>query len=61
MTERKKGWLSRNLKEIRETLFENSPEDSSFQKKQKAIGWYMFLILMTCGALAMLVAVSFVH
>jgi hypothetical protein len=61
MAKKSGSWLSRNLYEIRETLFTPDPNDSSFKKNQKAVGWYMFLILMVCGGLAMLIAVSFVH
>lgn len=61
MKKKKGNWLYRNLEGIRETLFTPDPNDSSFKKKQKAVGWYMFLILMICGGLAMLIAVSFVH
>ncbi len=55
------SWLSRNIYEIRETLFAPDPNDSPLKKKQKVVGWYMFLILLLCGGLAMLIAVSFVH
>lgn len=58
---KKKGWFSRNLAEIRETLFHIYPEDSSSKKAAKRIGWYMFLIMMSCAMLVMLVAISFAH
>lgn len=61
MEKKRRNWLYRTLDEIRETLFTPDPNDSSFKKKQKAVGWYMFLILMLCGGLVMLIAVSFVH
>ncbi len=57
----KKGFFERHLIEIRETIFPTDEQDTPAQKMQKKIGWFMFLLLMGCGMIAMLIAVSFAH
>lgn len=49
------------LKEIKDTIVPEDPNDSKKQKFGKKITWVMFLILMSCGILATLLAVSFAH
>jgi len=61
MKNKQKNFLLRHLDEIKDTIFPYDETDSPSQRRVKKLGWVMFLILMTCGLLAMLVAVSFAH
>ncbi|MFD1630510.1 hypothetical protein [Pseudopedobacter beijingensis] len=61
MDAKKKNMISRNLDDIRNTIFPYNENDSASKKATKKLGWVMFLLLMSCGILAMLVAVSFAH
>lgn len=61
MKEKKRNWLQRQLFEIRETIFPEDANDTKAQRRSKQVGWVMFLILMSCGLTAMLIAVSFAH
>lgn len=56
-----KGIFTQLLAEIKDTLFPENENDSKSKKTQKKMGWIMFLILLGCGTLSMLVAVSFAH
>ncbi|GEM68843.1 hypothetical protein SMI01S_24490 [Sphingobacterium mizutaii NBRC 14946 = DSM 11724] len=61
MKNKQKNFFSRHLDEIKDTIFPFDENDSPGQRRVKKLGWVMFLILMSCGLLAMLVAVSFAH
>ncbi|MFD2968726.1 hypothetical protein [Sphingobacterium bambusae] len=57
----RKNWFSRQLAEIKSTLVPVNPTDSLYKKFLKQIVWIMFLLLMLCGTIAMLTAISFAH
>ncbi|MGJ1204408.1 hypothetical protein [Sphingobacterium lactis] len=61
MAKQGKNWFERQLFEIKDTLFPEHPDDSPGQRRKKKISWAMFLIFMSCGMIAMLIAVSFAH
>lgn len=61
MKNKQKNFFQRHLDEIKDTIFPYDPEDSPGQRRRKKLGWVMFLILMTCGLLSMVIAVSFAH
>lgn len=53
--------MKKIIKEIKETIVPDNPEDSKSKKLTKKVVWIMFVTLMTCGIIAMLIAVSFAH
>lgn len=55
------NWLVRQFKELKQTLIPANPNDSPWKKFGKQTAFFMFLTLMACGAIAMLIAVSFAH
>ena len=55
------GWLSRHLKDIRSTIFEDDDNDSAAEQIAKRMGWYMLLILVVCGTSGIIFAASFAH
>lgn len=58
---KKKNIINHLLTEIKDTLFPEDINDTPGKKASKKIGWVIFLILMGCGSLAMLIALSFAH
>jgi len=58
---KKKSFIARHIAEIKHTLVPENPTDSYRQKLAKKTGWFMFLLLMICGTITMLIAVSFAH
>ncbi|PUV25931.1 MULTISPECIES: hypothetical protein [Sphingobacterium] len=62
MKDKKKGnWLKNQYFDLKQTLIPIHPNDSSWKKFGKQTAFFMFLTLMACGAIAMLIAVSFAH
>jgi len=55
------NWLKKQYKELKQTLIPAHPNDSPWKKFGKQTAFFMFLTLMSCGAIAMLIAVSFAH
>jgi len=55
------NWLKKQYLELKQTLIPAHPNDSPWKKFGKQTAFFMFLTLMACGAIAMLIAVSFAH
>ncbi|MDF2851112.1 hypothetical protein [Sphingobacterium multivorum] len=55
------NWLKKQYIDIKQTLIPARPSDSTWKKFGKQTAFFMFLTLMVCGAIAMLIAVSFAH
>ncbi|OJZ13944.1 hypothetical protein [Sphingobacterium sp. 40-24] len=55
------NWLKKQYIDIKHTLIPARPSDSTWKKFGKQTAFFMFLTLMVCGAIAMLIAVSFAH
>jgi len=53
--------LKKQYLELKQTLIPAHPNDSPWKKFGKQTAFFMFLTLMACGAIAMLIAVSFAH
>lgn len=58
---KKKNIINNLLAEIKDTLFPEDENDTPSKKASKKTGWVIFLILMGCGSLSMLIALSFAH
>ena len=62
MKEQKKGnWLKNQYRDLKHTLIPTHPNDGPWKKFGKQTAFFMFLTLMVCGAIAMLIAISFAH
>ncbi len=55
------NFFKRNLQEIKDTLFPYNPNETRAQRRVRKIGWFMFLLLMSCISLAIVIALSFAH
>jgi len=53
--------MKKIIKEIKETIMPDNPEDSKSKTITKKVVWIMFLTLMTCGIIAMIIAATFAH
>ena len=61
MSGNKEGWIKSTYQEIKQTIMDIKPDDSPTKKFGKRLGFVMFMTLMVCGAIAMLIAISFAH
>ncbi|VTR54006.1 Uncharacterised protein [Sphingobacterium thalpophilum] len=55
------NWLKKQYMDLKETLIPIRSNDSPWKKFGKQTAFFMFLTLMLCGAIAMLIAISFAH
>jgi len=58
---KQENYLRETIRDIYKTVFEISPDDSTAKKAGKKIALIMFLILMVCGTLVTILAISFAH
>ncbi len=56
-----RSWLKNQYFDLKQTLIPSHPNDSPWKKFSKQTAFFMFLTLMVCGAIAMLIAISFAH
>ncbi|GAA4170215.1 MULTISPECIES: hypothetical protein [Sphingobacterium] len=59
--EKKESWLKNQYIDLKQTLIPAHPNDGPWKKFGKQTAFFMFLTLMVCGAIAMLIAISFAH